>query len=110
MGKVLTNIGEESDIIPEDIPGLPEGFDYYLYFDGEVFSGTKGGRKLDIYQTGSGYDMKSPSGPAPDISGMRLFLAVRKNIVRNPYAYSSLYSIRMSVTKARWIVFGFIET
>ncbi len=113
-GKIVANTtADKLSFSENEISALPEGYDYYLYFDGEEITGKKGSQILDVYRTDSGYQ-----------SGMRRFLngaAVRDNqklkdtialifvkqeIVENPYKASSLFWIKKEADNLRLAIFG----
>ncbi|HHW49053.1 MAG TPA: HAMP domain-containing histidine kinase [Clostridiaceae bacterium] len=114
-GKVLTNSKTDFGISEKGIPSLPEGYDYYLYYNGEKFLAEQDGKPLDIYRNDSGYKMsvlqryidENFSADTPDIKGCKILLMVRKDIVENPYANSFLYQLRKDLETIRWIIIIF---
>jgi signal transduction histidine kinase len=122
---VLTNMETDSIIDSKDYISLPEGYDYYIYYDGERFIGQKDGKPLDIYKD-RGYrntllrlylekpDSYLQQGSEEvnqyrgfyDIPGCQILLAVKKDIVENPYGYSSLYSIQRKMNYVKGVMVG----
>jgi signal transduction histidine kinase len=132
--KILTNSKTDHGISEKGKPSLPKGYDYFLYFDGERFIAEQGGKTIDVYRKDSGYKkstlwryingnpssstvnagelalkhqaglIDSPFADMPDIKGCRILLMVKKNIIENPYAYSSLYNLKRSFETALVII------
>ncbi|PNT90540.1 sensor histidine kinase [Clostridium thermosuccinogenes] len=132
--KILTNSKTDHGISEKGKPSLPKGYDYFLYFDGERFIAEQGGKTIDVYRKDSGYKkstlwryingnpssstvnageltlkhqaglIDSPFADIPDIRGCKILLMVKKNIIENPYAYSSLYSLKRSFETALVII------
>ncbi|AUS95402.1 hypothetical protein CDQ84_17505 [Clostridium thermosuccinogenes] len=132
--KILTNSKTDHGISEKGKPSLPKGYDYFLYFDGERFIAEQGGKTIDVYRKDSGYKkstlwryingnpssstvnageltlkhqaglIDSPFADIPDIKGCRILLMVKKNIIENPYAYSSLYNLKRSFETALVII------
>ena len=132
--KILTNSKTDHGISEKGKPSLPKGYDYFLYFDGERFIAEQGGKTIDVYRKDSGYKksslwryingnpssstvnagelalkhqaglIDSPFADMPDIKGCRILLMVKRDIVENPYAYSSLYSLKRSFETALVII------
>lgn len=81
---------------------LPQGYDYYLYYDGSNILVQNRNRLVNVYDPKSGYQdtwLKSyvdKSHPHPEI---RIVLMVKKDIVKKPHSVSSLYQVR---SKAEW--------
>jgi len=123
-GKILTNSRTDHGISEKGRPTLPEGYDYYFYYNGEKFTAEKDGKPVDVYRNDSGYKISAlyeyisknpPQGTAseneavlkqaagliddasagiPDIKGCKIFLMVKENITENPYANSALYNLK----------------
>lgn len=133
-GKILTNSRTDYGITEGRTPSLPEGYDYYLYYNGEKFLAELEGEQLDVYRNDSGYktgnlryyidgDLSASitviehassaeavsSEDIPDIKGCKILLMVRQNIIENPYAYSPLYYLRKNIETSRWIIILFIS-
>ena len=132
--KILTNSKTDHGISEKGKPSLPKGYDYFLYFDGERFIAEQGGKTIDVYRKDSGYKkstlwryingnpssstvnagelalkhqaglIDSPFADMPDIKGCKILLMVKKNIIENPYAYSSLYNLKRSFETALVII------
>jgi len=135
-GKILTNSKADHGISGKGKPTLPEGYDYYFYYNGEEFTAEKGGKPVDVYRNDSGYKISAlyeyinknlpqstaskneamlkraagmvddASADIPDIKGCKILLMVKENIVENPYANSSLYRIKRSYEFARSVIVG----
>lgn len=113
--KILTNSSEGSNFLETALLAMPEGYDYYLYFNGEKFTLGKDGKAQEISRDDPGYSnlkawgYMSPGTPGvAGIEDMRILLVVKKDIVKNPYGESSIYHIKEDAQKARWVVIGFI--
>lgn len=132
-GKILTNSKTDYGISEGKNPSLPEGYDYYLYYNGEKFLAELEGVPLDIYRNDSGYKTGALSNyidenlsvsitgiehvsgievisseDIPNIEGCKILLMVRQDIIENPYANSSLYYLRKNIETIRWIIILFI--
>lgn len=90
---------------------LPQGYDYYLYYNGTSVMAQNRNRPVNVYSERSGYQDTWLGGylkkgiQHPEI---RILLMVRKDIAENPYGISSLYRIWQRYAEARWLCFGFI--
>lgn len=127
--RVFTNAQGDMGIESGDMISLPKGYNFYLYYDGERFLGEKDGKSIDIYHRGSGYKstllrsyLEQPdsytesSGTGNrvltnyrefyDIQGCQILLAVKEDIVENPYGYSSLYALQKGTIYFKWIIAG----
>lgn len=102
-GKTVTNAADES-IRTKDAFKLPEGYGYYLYYDGQRF--IMNGYPLGDYRYDSGYEQDRlkgyKNGTAQGHENLRIYLIVKKDIVANPYAFSSLYRIRQNTENLKW--------
>jgi len=54
-GKIVTNAESDLGIAVKGFPSLPEGYDFYIYFNGEKFIAENDGEQIDIYRNDSGY-------------------------------------------------------
>jgi len=114
-GKILTNSKTDLGIAENGAPSLPEGYDYYLYYNGEKFLAELEGKPLDIYRNDSGYKMSvlqryiddNSFADTPDIKGCKILLIVRQEIIENPYANSFLYQLRKDLATIKWIIIVF---
>lgn len=124
-GKTIGNVEKDTVIVQESATSpdgtglqtwdkviLPEGYDYYLYYNGSSFMVQNRNRPVNVYSYNSGYYdtwlrsyITDRNSQHPDI---RILLMVKKDIVENPYAMSRLYSIKQDFVRARclclWII------
>lgn len=123
-GKTITNIGNKFSVSDTGPSKLPEGNDYYLFYNSSRFTGQQDGLPLDIYRNDSGYSryniVKYMSKNIPEelkeIENCRILLVVKKDIVKNPYSYSALYNGMQTLKAGKWFVliysaiflFGFV--
>jgi signal transduction histidine kinase len=114
---LLTNTEQYESIWNNGSISLPEGYNYYLSFDGESFSAAKDGITYDVYEDGNFYWVKTQYGRnrsvsysyyRPDIKNTVILLAVKERIVDNPYAESSLYRLQKNFRITQWILAGVI--
>jgi signal transduction histidine kinase len=114
-GRVLSNSKTGIEVSENGLPKLPKGYDYFLYYNEKEFMAVKDEKPFDVLRMDSGYwdtslwmymngDMPRS---IPDMTGVRIFLAVKKEIVKNPYAYSALYEIKREADMIKWVVIGF---
>ena len=123
-GKKIGNV-EKEEVIGQESAGapdgtqlqvwdkvlLPQGYDYYLYYNGSSVMVWNRNRIVNVYSEKSGYQDTWLGGylkkgiQHPEI---RILLMVKKDIVENPYGISVLYRIRQQYEEARWICFGFL--
>jgi len=54
-GKIITNFKSDLGIEVKGFPSLPEGYDFYIYFNGEKFIAENDGKPIDVYRNDSGY-------------------------------------------------------
>lgn len=95
---------------------MPDGYDFYIYYNGEEFTGGKSGKPLDIYRDREYKNtllrpyLEKTAGHIEqseyDIQGCQILLVVKQDIVENPYAYSSLYNQRRQLDYVKWILLG----
>ena len=108
--KTVTNT-DPSGILRDNSVTLPEGYDYYLYFDGSTFFVQKDGKAIDVYRNDSEYQSTSLSMFArralDEYKDLRVLLIVKKDIVKNPYAFSSLYQLKRNADSLKWMNIGF---
>lgn len=116
--KVITNTEIDSILDTKASISLPEGYDFYIYYNGEKFTGQKDGKPLDIYRDREYKNsLLSPYLESPpsyteqlgyDIQGCQILLIVKKDIVGNPYAYSSLYNLQKRNNLLKWMIIAAI--
>ena len=123
--KVFTNSETDLGIDTEGPIFLPEGYDFYIYYDGQEFMGEKDNKLLDIYHIDSGYRntllksyLEAPDSYVEqservgikeyrefyDIRGCQILLAVKDNVVENPYGYSYLFNLQKQTSQFKWII------
>ena len=76
-------------------PALPSGYSYCWYFDGEKLRVIDHGKEIDMQRLDSGYQ-RIFHGYIYDLtpkylSNVQILLAVKDNLVENPYAHSQYY-------------------
>ena len=109
-GKTITN--SDPGVILSGHPGsLPDGYDYYLYYDGSRFYVENAGKMIDVYRNDSGYPATGLNqfmqNGNRDYKDLRILLMVKKNIVRNSPAYSYFYQIKSNADMLKWMNIGF---
>lgn len=114
--KVLSNVEIGSILDAKGSISLPDGYDFYIYYNGEEFTGGKSGKPLDIYRDREYKNtllrpyLEKTAGHIEqseyDIQGCQILLVVKQDIVENPYAYSSLYNQRRQLDYVKWILLG----
>ncbi|HZJ83072.1 MAG TPA: histidine kinase dimerization/phospho-acceptor domain-containing protein [Clostridia bacterium] len=129
-GVMLTNIDKDSEIFQNEAISLPEGYNFYIFYNGDKFSAQKDGKPLDIYKVDNGYKstlFKDYMRDSPinqndkrnlmlaaqesyldfnDIQGHQILLVVKKELVRIPYEYSALYSEAAYTKSEKYILLG----
>lgn len=97
-GLVIENVsGDLSSILGSDnMPVLPDGYEYYWYFNGEKVYVVDHGELVDTKRLDSGYrEVMSKftinTGDLDSIANSRVILAVKDILVKNPYGYSGYY-------------------
>ncbi len=111
-GKTSTNFSEGPTFNEDGQFILPEGYDYYLYFDGRMLQGKNGGVAFDVYRYDSGYRDVIPQEylkkeqTDPKFTQTRALLAVKENIEENPYAQSILYVLYCEYQIMKWVFTG----
>jgi signal transduction histidine kinase len=114
---LLTNKEQYKSIWNNGSISLPEGYNYYLSFDGESFSAAKDGIPYDVYEEGSYYWIKTQYGRNrsvsysyrhPDMKNTVILLAVKERIADNAYAESSLYRLQEEFRITQWILAGVV--
>ncbi len=93
-------------------PALPAGYSYCWYFDGEKLRVIDHGKPIDIQRLDSGYQ-RIFHGYIYDLtpkylSNVQVLLAVRDNLVENPYAHSKYYGDQQFLSIIGWIYTGFL--
>lgn len=93
---LANNTGSDpSPVIGQDnMPVLPEGYSYCWYFDGQTVLVVDSGSLVDTERLDSGYRYLLPDlgiGSSDSTSDVRILLAVKDVLVRNPYGYSKYY-------------------
>lgn len=107
----LSNTDTDLGISVNGSVSLPEGYDYYLYYDGEKLIGENDGQTFDVvdaYKNTRNLIMYSDntSYNNPVVEGLHIFLVVKEDIVKNPNGDSSFYRIERNILIARWIIYG----
>ncbi len=80
----------------DDVPNLPDGYDYCWYFDGEKVRVVDRGEFVDTKRLDSGYAglLPDPVGEKDNsstLTDIRVLLAVKNVLTENPYGYSNYY-------------------
>ncbi len=112
--KLFTNITQHESIWNDGNISLPEGYDYYLCFDDGYFTGANDGEAFDVYEEDNAYWIKYRYGInrgsnyyyALKLEYIDAFIAVKENIVKNPYAVSVLYKLQKSHRLRQWMLAG----
>lgn len=93
-------------------PALPAGYSYCWYFDGEKLRVIDHGKPIDIQRRDSGYQGTFNGyiyNLAPDnMSDIRVVLAVKDNLVENPYAHSKYYGEQQFLSIMGWVYTGLL--
>ncbi len=93
-------------------PALPAGYSYCWYFDGERLRVIDHGKPIDIQRRDSGYQGTFNGyiyNLAPDnMSDIRVVLAVKDNLVENPYAHSKYYGEQQFLSIMGWVYTGLL--
>lgn len=102
-GVKLTNSKTDLGISIKGFPSLPQSYNYYFYFDGERYIVENAGKKIDIYNNGEigysnlrhwGYFDENINNKIPELKDCRIFLVVKKDIVKDIGGMSSLYQLK----------------
>ncbi|HBQ24901.1 MAG TPA: hypothetical protein DD791_00775 [Syntrophomonas sp.] len=93
-------------------PALPSGYSYCWYFDGEKLRVIDHGKEIDMQRLDSGYQ-RIFHGYIYDLtpkylSNVRVVLAVKDNLVKNPYAHSKYYGEQQFLAIMGWIYIGLL--
>jgi signal transduction histidine kinase len=109
-GLLLKNIkGDLSSLSSSGkMPVLPEGYEYFWYFDGHKLWVIDDGKPVDIQRMDSGYrDNLLPTERYPaylaKLAHSQVLLAVKDDLVQNPYGHSSYYQEQQLLSAMRWI-------
>lgn len=110
-GLLLKNIkGDLSSLSSSGkMPVLPEGYKYFWYFDGHKLWVIDDGKPVDIKRLDSGYrdnllpTERYPASDLAKLSHSQVLLAVKDNLVQNPYGHSSYYQEQQLLSALRWI-------
>lgn len=111
---VVKNI--ESDLSPisnaKKIANLPTGYNYFWYFDGQKVWVIDNGQPVDVKRLDSGYrgivpNLRSYTDTPADLANIRLVLAVKDTLEKNPYGYSPYYMEQQLLPIIGW---GYIAT
>lgn len=112
---LLQNIMPEPSSLSDSgkMPTLPAGYNYFWYFDGQKLRVIDHGKEIDIKRLDSGYqrvfhDYAYNRAPAGDYSDVQVLLAVRDNLVENPYAHSRYYGDQQFLSIIGWICIGLL--
>ncbi|NMB95414.1 MAG: hypothetical protein GYA02_02210, partial [Clostridiaceae bacterium] len=104
-GVKLSNTRTDFGSAVKGFPALPDGYDYYLYFDGKKITIEHSGKIVDIYDSdvyNAGYSMLKHWGylsenieeTNPDLSKCQILLIVKKDIGKVFNQESQLYRIK----------------
>ncbi|NLX01265.1 MAG: HAMP domain-containing histidine kinase [Syntrophomonadaceae bacterium] len=93
-------------------PALPAGYSYCWYFDGEKLRVIDHGEPIDIQRRDSSYQgifhgYKYNITPIY-LSNIQVMLAVKDNLVENPYAHSKYYGDQQFLSIIGWIYTGLL--
>jgi signal transduction histidine kinase len=93
-------------------PDLPAEYNYFWYFDGEKLRVIDHGKEIDIQRLDSSYQ-RIIHGYIYDLtpkylSNVRVLLAVKDNLVENPYAHSKYYGDQQFLSIIGWIYIGLL--
>jgi signal transduction histidine kinase len=109
-GLILKNIkGDLSSLSNSGkMPVLPEGYKYFWYFDGHKLWVIDDGKPVDIQRMDSGYrDNLLPTERYPaylaKLAHSQVLLAVKDDLVQNPYGHSSYYQEQQLLSAMGWI-------
>ncbi len=111
-GKQITNATEKLTFNEEGQPILPEGYDYFLYFDGKNLKGQNDGLAFDVYDLDKGYLGILPQQyfkkeqMHPQWIQTQALLIVAEEIVDNPYSYSPIFSLYHNSLMMKRLVTG----
>lgn len=109
----LSNMSEDP-VLDGNKYVLPEGYDYYLYFDGKMLWAVLDGRAIDAYDYLEGYrgflvdEFFHDTGENIAFSNVRLLLAVKEDIQPIPNEDSLLYTKYKEFLFLRWVLYGII--
>jgi signal transduction histidine kinase len=107
-GRVLTNSNTHFTLPEDGSLSLPEGYNYFLYYNGDKFIAAKDGRTLNIRHD-SGYSHLEHWGAHsnnPQLADCRILLIVKKDIIRNPNASSSFYQGKQGMAVFKLVAIG----
>jgi signal transduction histidine kinase len=101
-GVKLTNSKTDLGISIKGFPSLPQSYNYYFYFDGERFIVENAGKKVDMNNDEIGYSNlwhwgyfdENINNKIPELKDCRIFLVVKKDIVKDIGAMGSLYQLK----------------
>lgn len=109
-GLLLSNIEEQ--FLPADpnkrMPDLPNGYDYFWYFDGQTVRVVEDGQPVDVERLDSGYrgiipSLREYSDQNAALINCEVLLAVKDPVVKNPYGNSRYYEERQFLSALGWI-------
>ncbi len=121
----LSNLSKDP-VFDGDNYVLPEGYDYYLFFDGEKLKAVLDNQVLDVYDYQDGYRSFIPEeffNDAELVKGMGLFgntadkmplshvqilLIVKDDIQPIPNGNSMLYESYKEFLVIRWVIYGIL--
>ncbi|MGE5396679.1 MAG: sensor histidine kinase, partial [Chitinophagales bacterium] len=94
--QVITNMKGGLSFTMNGMPVSPVGYEYFWYFDGNKVWVVDHGQTVDTRRLDSGYRrLINPSKmfwySDAEMSGTRVFLAVKDNLEKNPYEQSTYY-------------------
>ena len=111
-GIKLSNSNDYFGAAVKGSPVLPEGYDYYMYFDGKKITIVDSGKAVDIYNKNvynAGYSMlkhwgylsKNIEEENPKLSKCQILLIVKKNIEQVIDQESQLYQIKQKLNRLK---------
>ncbi len=101
-GVKLTNYKTDLGISIKGFPSHPQSHNYYFYFDGERYIVESAGKKVDMHNDEIGYSNlrhwgyfdENINNKIPELKDCRIFLVVKKDIVKDIGRMSSLYQLK----------------
>jgi signal transduction histidine kinase len=112
-GIKLTNMSQEP-IFNDNKYTLPEGYDYYLYFDGQKLWACLDNKTIDVYDYQDGYrgiideEFFSDEKDYAPLSQNQILLAVKRTVEPIPNATSQLYQNYKRFLAVRWLLYGML--
>ncbi len=88
------------------MPDLPAGYKYYWYFDGQKVWVAEDGQLLDMERLDSSHRSIVPrvhTDNTLELADIEVFLAVKDNLVKNPYGHSQYYMEQQFMKVLGWM-------